>query len=122
MRSIVSAILILSTSLACSEEEAATKVTVHLCGEARKPGKYEIPPACSYEDLEKATGGWTEWGSGKRFFVLRFPRMEGLFMQNGLQQRKQEVLQSGQLEKKDGRFVFLPGDVIYIPMKSVAAR
>ncbi|MCW1915137.1 hypothetical protein OJ996_16240 [Luteolibacter sp. GHJ8] len=77
MRSIVSAILILSASLACSEEEAATKITVHLCGEARKPGKHEIPPACSYEELEKATGGWTEWGSGKRFFFLRFPRWKG---------------------------------------------
>lgn len=95
---------------------------VHLCGEAKKPGKHEIPAACSHEELEKAVGGWTEWGSGKRFFVLRFPRMEGLFMRNDLQKRKQEVLQSGQLEKKDGRFVFLPGDVIYIPMKSIGAN
>lgn len=121
MRSIVSAILLVSAALASSKEEPAL-VMVHLCGEAKKPGKHEIPAACSHEELEKAVGGWTEWGSGKRFFVLRFPRMEGLFMRNDLQKRKQEVLQSGQLEKKDGRSVFLPGDVIYIPMKSIGAN
>lgn len=104
------------------EKNAEEKIVIHLCGEANKPGKHLVPRACNLEELEKAVGGWTEFGSGRSFHVIRFPRKEGAYNLNDLRDRKQEILQPEQLEKKDGRFVFLPGDIIYLPVKAIGAR
>ena len=124
MKTVAAVLAIISLSGVCQAEEkdASAKIFVHLCGQANKPGTHGIPSACSLEELEKAVGGWTEFGAGKGFYVIRFPRREGMYNMNDLQDRKQEVLQANQLEKKHGRFIFLPGDIIYIPAKAIGSR
>jgi SLBB domain len=47
------------------------EVWVHFAGQLNKPGVYKVSSPATVEELAKACGGWTEFGSSKRLTVVR---------------------------------------------------
>ena len=113
-------ILALSISLLSQ----ANNVFVHFSGYLKKPGTHKIGDWSNLKDLETACGGWTPFSSVKnldKIKVIRFPRREGLNGGANIEQ-KVSIIPMSELPKKDGKYQFQEGDLIYIPARVINAR
>ena len=81
-----------------------------------KAGVHQIAETSTLARLKKDCGGWNEFGSDTRIYVVRFPRQEGV-TEGVRDETKQEIIQLDKVMKKGGEFTFREGDIVYVPMK-----
>lgn len=109
--------LIVSFSSAVHAEE----ITVHVSGYVKKPGMHKIQSPVAPEDLEKACGGWSEFGAPKRLKVVRLARpSQAEYGDHG--EPKSEVFEMEAIPKKDKKLHLKANDIVYVPMKLVVGR
>lgn len=118
LSTLVCIICLLSVSYA---EDAVEKVFVHITGQVKKPGTYEIPAKVTIEELKQISGGDDPFSGWKRIHLIRFPRIEGLYNVHPLSFDKDEILRENQIPKEGIRYLFKRGDIIYVPAVAIGA-
>lgn len=122
MTRILSTLCLLTLSAATLSADDKKVVRIHLCGTpVNKPGVHQIAGTSTVARLKKDCGGWNEFGSDTRIYVIRFPRQEGV-TEGVRDETKQEIIQLDKVMKKGGEFSFREGDIVYVPMKVFFGR
>lgn len=104
-----------------SSTASAAEILVHVVGQAKKPGAHKVESAITPQDLEKACGGWTEFGSAKRIQIVRLARPACPAIEDPGEEKSQ-VFELAEIPKEDGKILLKPNDIINVPMKIVYAR
>jgi hypothetical protein len=73
------------------------------------------------KDLEKACGGWSEFGAPARLQVVRLARPSQVeYGDPGVP--KSEVFEMKEIPRMDDKLHLKANDIVYIPMKRVVAQ
>jgi protein involved in polysaccharide export with SLBB domain len=91
---------------------------VHFSGQVNKAGIYKIVTPATVEDLAKASGGWTEFGSPTRLTVIRLERPSSAKVGDP-GEPESKVFKYDEIPRKDGKLVLKSGDIVFIPVKRV---
>jgi NADH:ubiquinone oxidoreductase subunit F (NADH-binding) len=107
--------------MATSSLSFAGKVTIHFAGHVNKPGTYTVESPISMEDLVKACGGVTEFGSITRLKAVRFAQPPSPTIDDK-GRGSSEVLELDQIPRKGEKLDLSSCDLIFIPMKVIYGR
>ena len=114
--SLFASILLISTPAAHSEE-----VYVHITGIVEKPGFYKVSTPVTIAELEKACGGWTEFGQPKRITLIRLQRQSNA-TSGDPGEPKSQIFKLDEIPTDDGKLVLKRHDVIFVPEKIYYAQ
>ena len=116
MKQITLALIALFAAAAHAEE-----ITVHVSGYVKSPGMHKIQSPIDPKDLEKACGGWSEFGAPTRLKVVRLARpSQEEYGDPG--EPKSEVFEIKAIPRKDNKLHLKANDIVYVPMKLVVGR
>jgi uncharacterized membrane protein YecN with MAPEG domain len=116
MKQITLALILLFAAAAHAEE-----ITVHVAGHVKNPGMHKIQSPIDPKDLEKACGGWSEFGAPARLQVVRLARPSQVeYGDPGVP--KSEVFEMKEIPRMDDKLHLKANDIVYIPMKRVVAQ
>jgi len=113
--------LILSVAIYCCNAALADEVWVHFAGQVKKAGTYKVTTPATVEDLEKASGGWTEFGSAKRLTIIRLERPSNATTGDP-GEAESKVFKFADIPRKDGKLILKQGDLVFLPEKQVIGR
>jgi SLBB domain len=92
------------------------EVWVHFAGQLNKPGVYKVSSPATVEELAKACGGWTEFGSSKRLTVIRLERSSNVTMDDpGEPQSK--IYKFSKIPREGEKLILKKDDIVFIPAK-----
>ncbi len=113
--------LVAGISLALATTLPAEDVWVHFAGQLNKPGVYKISSPATVEELAKACGGWTEFGSAKRLTVIRLERPSNATMDEpGEPQSK--IYKFPEIPREGEKLILKKDDIVFIPVKQIIGR
>lgn len=99
----------------------AEDVWVHFTGHLKKPGVYKVSSPATVEELAKACGGWTEFGSAKRLKVVRLERPSNATMDDPGE--PQSIIYKFSEIPRDGeKLILKKDDIVFIPVKQIIGR
>ena len=113
--------LLAGISLALSATLSAEEVWVHFAGHVKKPGVYKVSSPATVEDLEKACGGWTEFGAANRLTVIRLERQANRLIDD-LGEPESKIYRLPDVPREDEKLILKKDDIIFIPEKRVVGR
>lgn len=105
----------------CSNGILAEEIWVHFSGQTKKPGVYKVTTPASVEDLEKACGGWGDFGSAKRLTVIRLERPSNATTGDP-GERESRVFKFADIPRDGEKLLLKRGDIVFIPEKQVIGR
>ncbi len=113
--------LVAGISLALATTLPAKEVWVHFAGHLNKPGVYKVSSPATVEDLAKACGGWTEFGSAKRLTVVRLERPSNVTMGDpGEPQSK--IYKFSEIPREGEKLILEKDDIVFIPVMQIIGR
>ncbi len=113
--------LVAAISFALATTVSAEDVWVHFSGHLKKPGVYKVSSPATVEDLAKACGGWTEFGSAKRLTVVRLERPSNATM-NDPGEPESKVYKFPEIPREGEKLILKKDDIVFIPLKQVIGR
>jgi hypothetical protein len=116
-RHVSAALVFIASSLSVS----AAKITVHVVGQVKEPGPHVLDSPIAPEELEKACGNWTEFGSAKRLQVIRLARPSCQTIDDP-GEKSSQIFELADIPTKNGKYLLNSNDIIYIPAKMVYGR
>ncbi len=116
-RHVGAALVFIASSLCVS----AAKITVHVVGQVKVPGLHVVDSPIAPEQLEKACGNWTEFGSGKRLQVIRLARPPNQTIDDP-GEKSSQIFELADIATLNGKYLLKSNDIIYIPAKMVYGR
>jgi len=113
--------LVAGISLAFATTALSGEVWVHFSGQLKKPGVYKVTSPASVEELAKACGGWTEFGSAKRLTVIRLERPANPTTgDHGEPESK--IFKLSEIPREGEKLILKQDDIVFIPAKQVIGR
>ena len=89
---------------------------VHFAGQIVKPGFHKITTPATVEELEKACGGWTEFGSAKGIKLIRLARSPNATT-NDPGEPETTIYELAEIPREGDKLVLKRGDIVFIPEK-----
>ncbi len=97
---------------------AVGEMYVHFAGQIERPGTHKISSPATLEELEKACGGWTVFGSANRLTVVRLARPANATLDDP-GEPKSIVYEFADIPRDGTKLVLKSGDLIFVPQKQV---
>ena len=94
---------------------------MHFTGQVKKAGTYKVTTPATVENLERASGGWNEFGSVKRLIIIRLERpSNGTTGDPG--EPGSKVFKFDEIPRENGKLILKRGDIVFLPEKQVIGR
>lgn len=100
---------------------SAEEAWVHFAGHLKKPGSYKVSSPATVEELAKACGGWTEFGSAKRLTIIRLERPSNATMDDPGEHHG-KIYKFTEIPREGERLILKNDDIIFIPAKQIIGR
>jgi SLBB domain len=94
---------------------------VHFFGDLKKPGVYKVSCPATVEELAKACGGWTEFGSAKRLTVIRLKRPSNATMDDPGEPHN-KIYKYSEIPRIGEKLILKKDDIIFIPVKQIIGQ